>query len=120
MGMAGTIHALAATVIAAGLWFCLPGAAKAETEVDLALVLAVDVSRSMDREEQELQRQGFIDAFRSPLVHDAIRKGILGRVSVTYVEWAGVDDQKVIVPWTILDDAESATTFADELGRTTI
>jgi hypothetical protein len=118
--MAGTIHALAAAVIAAGLWFCLPGAAKAETEVDLALVLAVDVSRSMDREEQELQRQGFIDAFRSPLVHDAIRKGILGRVSVTYVEWAGVDDQKVIVPWTILDDAESAMTFADELGRTTI
>jgi len=120
MGMAGTIRPLGAAVIAACLWFCLPGAAKAGTEVDLALVLAVDVSRSMDREEQELQRQGFIDAFRSPLVHDAIRKGTLGRVSVTYVEWAGVDDQKVIVPWTILDDAESATTFADELGRTTI
>jgi hypothetical protein len=62
--------------------------AHAGEEVDLALVLAVDVSESMDTEEQELQRQGFIEAFRSPLVHDAIRDGMLGRVAVTYMEWA--------------------------------
>jgi hypothetical protein len=64
--------------------------AHAGEEVDLALVLAVDVSESMDTEEQELQRQGFIEAFRSPLVHDAIRDGMLGRIAVTYMEWAGL------------------------------
>ena len=64
-------------------------AARADTEVDLALVLAVDVSRSMDPDEQDLQRQGFVDAFRSPLVHNAIREGSLGRISVIYMEWSG-------------------------------
>ena len=64
--------------LAAGLLFGLfaalaAPAARAGTEVDLALVLAVDVSRSMDPEEQELQRQGFVDAMRSPLVHDAVQ-----------------------------------------------
>jgi hypothetical protein len=95
-------------------------AARAETEVDLALVLAVDVSRSMDPDEQELQRQGFIEAFRSPMVHDAIRKGMIGRITVTYMEWSGVEYQRVVVPWTILDDAESATAFADHLSQSTI
>ncbi len=69
-------------------------------EVDLALVLAVDISNSMDPEEQELQRQGFVEAFRSPLVHEAIRDGMLGRVAVTYMEWAHSTIQYVVVPWT--------------------
>src|SRR4051794_24154094 len=55
-------------------------------EVDLALVLAVDVSYSMDPDEQELQRQGFVEAFRSAVVHDAIRRGALGRIAVVYME----------------------------------
>src|ERR671911_1398929 len=74
--------------------------AEAQGEVDLALVLAVDISNSMDPEEQELQRQGFVEAFRSPLVHDAIRNGMLGWVAVTYIEWAGSWVQHVVVPWT--------------------
>ena len=82
--------------------------ARAETEVDLALVVAVDISYSMDTDEQALQREGFAEAFRSPQVHDAIRRGLLGRIAVTYMEWAGSWDQKVIVPWTILDNPESA------------
>ena len=86
--------------------------ARADTEVDLALVIAVDISYSMDPEEQALQREGFAQAFKSPLVHDAIRRGMLGRIAVTYVEWAGAYDQKVIVPWSILDttqlDADAA------------
>lgn len=57
--------------------------------VDLALVLAVDVSPSMDAEELTLQRQGFIEAFRSPEVHEAVRRGSAGRIVVMYVEWAG-------------------------------
>src|SRR5215217_8432351 len=93
-----------------------PRPAAAQTEVDLALVLAVDVSRSMDRDEQELQRQGYVAAFQSPLVHGAIQSGVLGRISVTYLEWSGVADQIVVVPWMILADAESAAEFAERLA----
>ena len=88
---------IVAALMAASLWLPVPDA-RAETEVDVALVLAVDVSRSMDPDEQELQRQGFIDAFRSHQVHDAIRNGMLGRIIVTYFEWSGVDYQNVIIP----------------------
>jgi hypothetical protein len=103
--------------IAAAITLALAAPAQARTEVDLALVLAVDVSRSMDPEEQELQRQGFVEAFRSPLVHDAIRNGMLGRVAVTYMEWSGDTDQKVVVPWTVIEGAEGALEFADRLSR---
>ncbi|WP_154661115.1 DUF1194 domain-containing protein [Microvirga lotononidis] len=105
---------MVAVLVAASLW--LPAsAARAETEVDVALVLAVDVSRSMDPDEQELQRQGFIEAFRSPQVHDAIKNGMVGRIIVTYFEWSGVDYQRVIVPWTIIDGPDAAVKFADGL-----
>ena len=90
--------------------------AQAQTEVDLALVIAVDISYSMDTDEQELQREGFAEAFRSPLVHDAIRHGMLGRIGVTYMEWAGADDQQVIIPWTVLDNSESLMAFADRIA----
>ena len=89
-------------------------------EVDLALVLAVDISNSMDPDEQELQRQGFVEAFRSRLVHDAIRNGMLGRVVVTYMEWAGATNQHVVVPWTEIGAAEDALSFADQLARAPI
>ena len=91
--------------------------AKAEVEVDLALVVAVDVSFSMDPDEQTLQREGFIEAFRSPIVHDAIRRGALGRIGVVYMEWAGASDQRVLVPWTVMEGPEAANAFADELSR---
>src|SRR5918995_7265699 len=81
----------------------LPETARAELEADLALVLAVDVSRSMDVDEQRLQRDGFVEAFRSQAVHEAVRKGVLGRVAVAYVEWSGPAEQAVIVPWTVID-----------------
>ena len=93
-----------------------PHVARAQTEVDLALVLAVDVSRSMDPDEQQLQRQGFVEAFRSPLVHEAIRHGMLGRITVAYMEWSGVNDQIVVVPWMVLGDAEGAAEFAHRLA----
>jgi len=117
-GLRGVLAAFAA----ACLWLLSPSnaGAQAETEVDLALVLAVDVSRSMDPEEQELQRQGFIEAFRSPLVHEAIRNGMLGRITVTYMEWSGVNEQTVVAPWTIIEHPESALKFADGLSRAPI
>jgi hypothetical protein len=104
---------LVALVVFAGA--SLP--ALAQTEVDLALVLAVDISYSMDDDEQVLQREGFIDAFSSPLVHEAIARGAVGRVGVTYMEWAGSGDQKVVVPWRVIDGAETALAFAAELAR---
>src|SRR5829696_4059191 len=76
-----------------------PSQAQNETEVDLALVLAVDVSRSMDDDEQRLQRDGFVEAFRSAVVHDAIHRGVLGRIAVVYMEWSGPTEQKVVLPW---------------------
>jgi hypothetical protein len=94
-----------------------PSFAQATNEVDLALVLAVDVSRSMDPDEQELQRQGFVEAFRSPLVHNAIRSGMLGRITVTYMEWSGDNQQTVVLPWTVIESPEGAAEFADRLAR---
>jgi hypothetical protein len=102
------------------LWALLapPALAQTDTDVDLALVIAVDISFSMDTDEQALQREGFAQAFRSKLVHDAIRGGMLGKIAVTYMEWAGAPDQKVIVPWTILDNSESLMAFADKIAST--
>ncbi|MFO1147141.1 MAG: DUF1194 domain-containing protein [Alsobacter sp.] len=84
-------------------------------EVDVELVLAVDISYSMDPEEQALQRQGYVEALNSPLVLDAIKKGLNGKIAVTYVEWAGTSSQDVVVDWQIIDSAESARAFTDTL-----
>jgi len=98
--------------------FGAPGRSAGElAKVDLELVLAVDVSRSMDPEEQAIQRKGYEDAFRSPEVLAAILGGGLGRIAVTYVEWAGTEIQNVIVPWTAIVDAETAGGFADAIAR---
>ncbi len=91
------------------------------TEVDLELVLAVDVSRSMDFEEQRIQREGYVAAFRHSEVVRAIASGEIGKIAVTYLEWAGSAHQTVVVPWTILASHEDAFAFADKLegGETT-
>src|SRR5215212_6103538 len=97
-----------------------PSQAQNETEVDLALVLAVDVSRSMDDDEQRLQRDGFVEAFRSAAVHDAIHKGVLGRIAVVYMEWSGPTEQKVVLPWTVIDGPERALAFSGRLAQAPI
>lgn len=86
-----------------------------EAELDLELVLAIDVSRSMDDEELELQRQGYAGAFLHPAIVAAIRGGAQGRIAVTMVEWAGSHHQRVIVPWTVIRDEESSAAFADAI-----
>lgn len=91
--------------------------ARIDTAVDLELALAVDVSRSIDAEEARLQRRGYIAAFRDPEVIHAIRSGLLGRIAVTYFEWAGVDQPHIVAGWTLIDDDASAFAFAEELGR---
>ena len=97
-----------------------PTPAAALIEVDVALVLAVDISNSMDPEEQALQREGFVAAFRSPVVHDAIRKGAHGRIAVTYMEWAGTVTQQVVVPWIIIEDTGAASELANQLAAAPI
>src|SRR3712207_1023668 len=118
--MIGLARAPGSLLLTAGLVF--PGAwsAPAETEVDLAVVLAVDVSLSMEPDEQELQRQGFVDAFRSPEVHEAIGRGMLGRIAVTYVEWAGAGYQQVVVPWTVIEHPADSHAFAARLAQASI
>jgi hypothetical protein len=90
--------------------------ASAEPQFDLALVIAVDVSSSMEADEQGLQRSGFVEAFRSSLVHEAIQGGMAGRIAVTYVEWSGSKDQVVVVPWMVIDGPDKAKAFADRLA----
>lgn len=92
-------------------------AQSADVDVDIELVLAVDASRSMEPFEQKIQRDGYIAAFRRKDVIDAIREGVHGRVAITYVEWAGSTLQRTIVPWTLVDGAESAEKFAAALDQ---
>ncbi|HEX2256311.1 MAG TPA: DUF1194 domain-containing protein, partial [Afifellaceae bacterium] len=80
-------------------------------------MLAVDVSWSMDYDEQRLQRQGYVDGFRHAEVIRAIETGGWGRIAVTYVEWAGGELQRVVVPWTLIDGASTAEAFAATLER---
>jgi hypothetical protein len=83
--------------------------------VDLELVLAIDVSFSMDEEEQRIQRAGYVEAFQDPLVVGAILTGSLGRIAVTYVEWGGTSVQAV--PWTLINSPDSAAQFAKTLSE---
>jgi len=85
--------------------------------VDVELVLAVDISYSMDPEEQALQREGYQQALTSPEFLRALREGINGKVAVTYFEWAGNFDRRIIVPWRLIDGPESADAVAAEIGR---
>ncbi len=104
--MLGLLGALAA------FWMAL--AARAET-VDLQLVLAADVSRSVDTEEFALQREGYAAALTDPRVLRTIRSGPLGRIAVCFVEWSGEWAQQVTVPWTVIRDEASAARFAAAL-----
>ncbi len=95
-------------------------ATAAAVPVDLELVLAVDVSGSIDKEDARLQREGYVAAIVDPRVVAAIRSGILGRIAVTYFEWAGGGWQEPVVGWRLIHDRASAGAFAAELDRTQI
>jgi hypothetical protein len=85
--------------------------------VDIELVLAIDISRSVDWEEGLLQREGYISAFSNPLLLAAIKNGYHGRIAVTYFEWSTWGDVRVVAPWTVIGDAQSAAKFTDVLRR---
>src|SRR5215467_9899361 len=85
--------------------------------VDVELVLAVDVSYSMDPEEQQLQREGYIEVLTSREFLQALRGGMHAKVALTYFEWAGPYDQKIIVPWRLIDGPEAADGVGNDIAH---
>ena len=88
--------------------------------VDVELVLAVDISYSMDIDELALQREGYAQALQSSEFLQALKSGPTGRIAITYFEWAASSDQKVVVPWQVIDGPESADAVAAVILNTPI
>jgi hypothetical protein len=108
-----SIRALLVLILAGAA--ALPAIARAAEQVDLLLVLAADVSRSVDSGKFQLQREGYAAAISDPHVLDAIRSGRTGRIGLTYIEWSGLGSQRVVIDWTTISDAETAKGFGDRL-----
>lgn len=95
-----------------------PRAARASGEpVDVLLVLAVDVSRSIDEDEARLQREGYRAAMTDPAVLEAIRGGMIGAIGIAYVEWAGAEYQRLVLPWQRIASAADAQLWAERLAE---
>jgi hypothetical protein len=88
--------------------------------VDVELVLAVDVSYSMDMDELAIQREGYAQAIVSKDFLQALKTGPNGKIAITYFEWAASSDQKIIIPWRVIDGPESADAVAAEIMKTPI
>jgi hypothetical protein len=88
--------------------------------VDVELVLAVDVSYSMDLDELAIQREGYAQAIVSKEFLQALKTGPNGKVAITYFDWAASSDQKVIIPWRVIDGPETADAVADEIMKAPI
>ena len=94
-----------------------PIASAASEEVDMQLVLAIDVSSSVNYEEYNLQMRGFAEAFRSDLVIEAIAAGPRGRISIAATHWAGLGEHGVIIDWQVIATADEARAYADRLDN---
>lgn len=105
--------ALAILVSVSVAAFSLP--ARAGEAVDLLLVLAADVSRSVDQPKFQLQRDGYAAAISDPRVLDAISAGVHRRIAVCFVEWSGVGAQKLVIDWMMIDGPNAARKFADAI-----
>jgi len=83
--------------------------------VDLLLVLAADISRSVDEAKFQLQRSGYAAAFSDSRVIEAIRGGPNGRIAVAFVEWSGILQQKTVIDWTVISNDQTAHQFGDHI-----
>ena len=92
-----------------------PPVARAAEPVDLLLVFAADVSRSIDQPKFQLQREGYAAAIADKRVLEAITAGRNKRIAVAFVEWSGVSSQKVLIDWTVIDGPDAAKKFGDQL-----
>lgn len=90
----------------------------AQTAVDLQLVLAVDASGSVNQGRFELQRRGYVAAFRDPRVLRAIQSGATQAIAVTMVQWTGPELQIQVLPWTLIKDEATAHAFAAAIADT--
>jgi Protein of unknown function (DUF1194) len=118
---AGAAAAVAAAALSVTVWAApvrpqLADKSPGAVEVDLELVLAVDVSYSMDPDEQALQREGYAMALTSKEFMQALREGANGKIAITYIEWAGQSDQRIVVPWRLIEGPESADAVAAEIA----
>jgi hypothetical protein len=98
----------------------LPATAQDKMEVDLSLAMAIDISGSIDPDEARLQREGYVQAFRDPLIIKAILAGPTGRIAVAYFEWSDSWMQKLLVDWTLLDSEGAIQAFAARLSEAPI
>ena len=110
-------HAFGAGLAVVALLAAAARPSSAQEPVDLLLVLAADVSRSMDNAKFQMQRQGYVDALTNPRVIEAIRSGLHRRIAATFIEWSAATSQKVVVDWSILSDETTARLFVDELAE---
>jgi len=101
---------------AAGLAAC-PATAQIAEPVDMLLVLAVDVSRSIDEDEARLQREGYRAGVCDGRVVEAITRGMLGAIGVAYVEWAGFEYQRLVLPWQRIAGQADANLWAEKLAE---
>ncbi len=104
-----------AAAVATGLSAGSATARDKGVEVDVELVLAVDISYSMDRFEQVLQREGYAQALTSPEFLNALKSNGLGKIAVAYIQWASYNDQDTLLNWTIVDGPGSARAVAEKL-----
>src|SRR6476660_8062503 len=98
----------------------LPAAAQDKKEVDLSLAMAIDISGSIDPDEARLQREGYVLAFRDPIIVKAILGGPNGRIAVAYFEWSDSWMQKLLIDWTLLDSEAAVAAFAHRLAEAPI
>jgi len=102
----------------------LPSTAQERTQdkkdIDLALALGIDISGSIDPEEAKLQRQGYVMAFRDPVIVKAILGGPNGRIAVAYYEWSDSWMQKLLIDWTLLDSEQAIADFVTRLDEAPI
>src|SRR5690242_21382609 len=92
-----------------------PSNAQTREPVDLLLVFAADVSRSIDQPKFQLQREGYAAAIADKRVLEAITAGRHKRIAIAFVEWSGVSSQKLLIDWTVIDGPDTAKRFGDQL-----
>lgn len=109
-----------AAAMVGGLAVAGPRALAEASEVDLELIIAVDVSGSIDTEEAQLQRNGYIEAFADPRILRAIKSGLRGRIAVAYIEWADNFYQTTVADWLAIDGEATAQHFTDHLRKVPI
>jgi hypothetical protein len=111
------MRAVRLLLAALAAYFALIAAGLAGEPVDLLLVLASDVSRSVDAAKFKLQREGYIAAISNPRVLEVIRSGPHGRIGICFVEWSGVGAQKVVIDWMLIDGVKAAQEFTSQLDE---